>query len=577
MTNFQKNLFKLREFMLKNSIDYYIAFPHDEYLNEYSSLNDNSRYLITGFSGSTGPCLVSKDKVFLFVDGRYHIQAEQQTDRAVVTVVKTKLGKSPSIDLIEKLLKISKKGSKIAFCSSKISCSYFQRLSQMLKAKKLDFIELEFDPLSKIAKIQSVKEKNSLREISTAITGTSSSQKLEELLQRFQNLNINALLINKLDEIAYLTNLRGNEIPYSSAFKAKAFVLENKCHVFLETDNLPKDLSFDGNFVFHQKKDFEKFLTKIKSKKSLTVGMDKTYTNLADIRLLQKYSFTLQELEISPMSEMKSVKNETELNYLKDCFLKTDIAVSRAVVFLNNAVSEGKKISEKDFSQKVKTFLIEEEAIGLSFEPICASGKNTAIVHYTTPDQHKYIKPGDLVLLDCGAYYEGGYATDITRTFTAGGDEARASAKAKILYTTVLKAFLKGMHHKIKPNTSGFHIDKKVREIFKKNELKGFEFSHGTGHGIGLLVHEDPPRLGTSKDSKKPLKEGMCFSIEPGLYNKNFGGVRIENCVCLEKEDGELKIKSLTMYKLDENLIDYNYLSVKEKKQLRTYQENAVN
>jgi len=274
---------------------------------------------------------------------------------------------------------------------------------------------------------------------------------------------------------------------------------------------------------------------------------------------------------------MKSVKNIAELDYLKDCFLKTDIAVSRAVVFLNNAVSEGKKISEKDFSQKVKEFLIEEEAIGLSFEPICASGKNTAVVHYTTPDENKIIKTGDLVLLDCGAYYQGGYATDITRTFIAGGEKAKASTKVKRLYTTVLKAFLKGMNHKIKPNTSGFHIDKKVREVFKRNELNGFEFSHGTGHGIGLLVHEDPPRLGTSKESKKPLKEGMCFSIEPGLYNKNYGGVRIENGVCLEREEGEIKIKSLTMYKLDENLIDYNYLSAREKNQLRAYQENAVN
>ncbi len=577
MTNFHKNLSNLRKFMLKTGIDYYIATPYDEYLNEYSALNDNSRYLITGFSGSTGPCLVTKDRVFLFVDGRYHIQAEQQTDRNYITVVKTKLGKSPSVDLIEKLLKISKKGSKIALCSSKTGYSYLKRLSQMLAVKKPEFIELEADIISKIAKIKPVSEKNSLRQISTAIIGTSPLQKFAELLQRFQNLNINSLLISKLDEIAYLTNLRGNEIPYSSAFRAKALIYEDKCHIFMNLENLPKDLSLDNNFVFHPKKEFEKFLTKIKSKQDLTVGVDKIYTNLADIRLLQKYSFTLQELEISPTAEMKSVKNEAELNYIKDCFLKTDIAVSRAIIFLNNAVSEGKKISEKDFSQKVKACLIEEEAIGLSFEPICASGKNTAIVHYTTPDENKIIKTGDLVLLDCGAYYQGGYATDITRTFIAGGEEAKASAKAKRLYTTVLKAFLKGMNHKIKPNTSGFHIDKKVREVFKRNELNGFEFSHGTGHGIGLLVHEDPPRLGTSKESKKPFKEGMCFSIEPGLYNKNYGGVRIENGVCLEREEGELKIKSLTMYKLDENLIDYNYLSAREKNQLRAYQENAVN
>ena len=163
-------------------------------------------------------------------------------------------------------------------------------------------------------------------------------------------------------------------------------------------------------------------------------------------------------------------------------------------------------------------------------------------------------------MLDCGGYYEGGYATDITRTFLAGND-AKSDSLQKRVYTTVLKAFLNAYHLDIDEYTTGFDIDQKARSIIEENKPEGFLFSHGTGHGVGISVHEYPPSISPGELSKKPLKEGMCFTIEPGIYNDDWGGVRLENTVFLSKINGILKLQSLSKVSFDEKLIDFDMFS----------------
>ncbi|HBG49314.1 MAG TPA: hypothetical protein DDW90_07410 [Cyanobacteria bacterium UBA9971] len=294
--------------------------------------------------------------------------------------------------------------------------------------------------------------------------------------------------------------------------------------------------------------------------------------NLSDCRKLERLNHKLIEVKESPIAQMKAVKNKQELEHFRECFLKTDIVVNRAICWLNQNLEKEISISEKDFSDKVKSLFFEEGAVGLSFETIAASGKNTAFIHYTKADPEKIIKSGELVLLDCGGYFEGGYATDITRTFLAGGLRAEAGKKQKEIYTRVLKAFLYGINFELEENTTGFDIDKKVRNLINQDKPEGFNFSHGTGHGVGISVHESPPRLGPSETSKTKLLSGMVFTIEPGLYCEDFGGVRIENTVTLS----ENKIKSLTKAKLDDNLINYELLTEQEKVWLENYQKQSI-
>ncbi len=533
----------LRDFMKNEGINLFIAGSTDEHLSEYVCLNKNPRYLVTGFSGSTGDALVTPENVFLFVDGRYHLQAEKETSPETVTVVKVGLDKSPLKTLYEKIAEISSPGDKIGVVSTKTSCNAFKELQKILGNKEVTIAEFEFDPVMP-GQITGILRK--LTYVPPGIAGRKKAEKLELIKKYMQDNNIDLLLITSPEEIAYLSNLRGKEIPYSSAFKAKAIVYKDKLHIFRDETG------------------FEAFIGSISPE---NVYFCPATTTLSVYRKIEKLSGKIVEIKDSFIAEMKSLKTPRELDYMRECYLKTDIVMSRIIAWLNQDIERGVKITEKELSDKLKSLFSEEGAVSLSFEAITASAQNTAFIHYTNPDPEKVIAKGDLVLIDCGAYFEYGYATDQTRTFLAGGTRAKADKLQKHMYTAVLKAFLHGLNYEVNENTSGYDLDKRVREVIDANKPEGFSFSHATGHGIGIPVHESPPKIGPSETSKSPLKPGMCFTIEPGLYCEGEGGVRLENTVILEGN----KIKTLTRAGVDENLTDYDMLTEQEKQWLAEY------
>ncbi|MDD3012323.1 MAG: M24 family metallopeptidase [Candidatus Gastranaerophilales bacterium] len=569
----QKLIIELRSFMEKEGIDIFLVSSTDEYLNEYIDLKQNSRYLLTGFSGSTGDALVTRNNVFLFVDGRYHIQADQEVDKNIVTVVKLGLSESPRTALINKINELSESGSVVGFVNTKISYFSYKLFTEYLYEVKPVFREFNFDPVLMFSGVEESEAKEPLRYIGIEISGLTPLEKIDIILNEIKKLNIDALLVTKLEEIAYILNLRGKEIPCSSSFKAKAVIKNNKCLVFTDLNNLPACIEdrYDEKFEFLDIKLFDK---EFENYTDAVIGFIPGSMNLHDYRLTEKNKSV--QLETSPISKMKAIKNSAELDHMKECFRKSDIVINRAICWLNQGIEKGLKISEKDFAVRVKELFFEEGAYGLSFEVLAASGKNSAIIHYTNPDPEKFIQKGDIVLLDCGAYCEGGYATDTTRTFLAKDKHTIADEETKKIYTTVLKAFLHGLNYPLTENTSGYDIDKKVRKIINKDADVSFSFPHGTGHGVGLAVHESPPRLSPAEDAKKPLEFGMCFSIEPGLYKNEWGGVRLENTVTIEKENDKLIIRSLTRSKFDENLVDYDLLNDQEIGWLKNYQDNAI-
>lgn len=560
--------------MKEENLDFFIVNATDEYLNEYIDLKENSRYLLTGFSGSTGDALVTHKDVFLFVDGRYHLQAEKETNENFITVVKLDISTHPFTALIEKIAEISTENQTVGFTSTKISVANFKKLCE--KIKNINFKELDYDPVLKFADIK-LSHSGNIRYISEKITGLSAKEKFEQIKKKLDDINIDIFILTKLEEIAYLSNLRGNEIPFSSSFKAKAIIYKDKLTIFIEKSKISADITkfFGKEIEFKNINSFCENLQNNISRNNLNIGYEPKTTNLFTYRQIEKTQDKLIEIEISPIAEMMAIKNDSEFKHLQDCFKRTDIVVNKTIKWVNKNIRENIKISEKDLADYVKASYIEEGAYGLSFEVIAASGKNTAIIHHTNPDSEKFIQAGDLVLLDCGGYFEGGYATDITRTFLASS-MIKADKDKKKIYTRVLKAFLHGLNYEITGNNTGFDIDNKVREIINENLEEGFKFSHGTGHGIGISVHESLPRLGSTDASKIKLEPGMCFTIEPGLYNDNWGGVRLENAVSIVKTDFGMKIQTLAKSKFDETLIDYNELNKQEIQWLRDYQENAA-
>ena len=269
-------------------------------------------------------------------------------------------------------------------------------------------------------------------------------------------------------------------------------------------------------------------------------------------------------LRQSYKKEMKSVKTNAENEHYKKGFERTDKAIFATREYIEN----NENISEYDIAKKLEKNFYEFGARSLSFKSIVAKDGNSALAHYSQNSKSEILKDGSSVLIDCGAYYEGGYATDCTRVFVVG----TPSALQKEVYTVVLKGFLAASSKKITPNTSGYSLDRTARKVLEKHAPKGFEFSHALGHGIGISVHEAPPNLGISPLAKVPIKSNMCFTIEPGLYKKGFGGVRLENTFYMEEINGVRCVKSFSNMCFEKKLINFDLLSAREKKLLKNFE-----
>ena len=201
----------------------------------------------------------------------------------------------------------------------------------------------------------------------------------------------------------------------------------------------------------------------------------------------------------------------------------------------------------------------------MSFKSIVAKDKNSALAHYSKCSKDEILKDGSLVLIDCGAYYEQGLATDITRVFVKG----KPSELQRKVYTTVLKMFLNAYNYESQDGKYvGYNIDELARKIYSENEIDGFEFNHGLGHGIGVSVHEYPPNLSKNEMAKIEIKDNMCFTIEPGLYNEKHFGIRLENSCYMKKG----KITSLVHMNYEKKLIDFSMLNEQEKEWLNEFE-----
>lgn len=525
----------LVNFLKKNNYDYLIVNSTSEFLVEYNELEQNARYYLTGFSGSTGEALLSKNgELALFVDGRYHKQADNQAFDGV-EVVKLQLGETYLAKLTEKI----QPNAKLAIVANKTPLSFYKSLVKAFEGKNIETIALDKDPVFDFVEKKPFKNAPII-DIPLEISGQSTEEKITAIQNELRQNE--ARIITNLEQIAWILNKRSFAQNFSSCFKSKMIVEKDGYKVFY-ADKLSKY----ENYLKHSEKIF------IYSAKSLSYG---------DYLLIKDKS---KPVETDKIEQAKSIKNDAELNHMKSCFERTDIVVTKTADFVNSANA----LTEQELVKFVEKEFFAQDALSLSFNTILASGKNSALAHYSTDMTAKtVINKGDFVLLDCGAYFEGGYSTDITRVFCMG----EPNDEAKRVYTTVLKANLNAYHTKITPALCGYDIDKIARNVISEANLDGYNFNHSTGHGVGIGVHEFPPSISPSELAKTPLKNGMVFTIEPGAYNPDFGGVRLENTVYFKDN----KITSFSKVRFEEKLINYSMLNEQEKTWLKDWQENAL-
>ena len=508
---------ELRNFMKENSVDYFYINTSDEYLLEYNDMETCFRYKLTGFSGSMGEALLTKDELYLFVDGRYHTQADLETNPDVVEVVKLGLGEGH----LQKMEQIVKPNSTFALTSKTVALKTFDTMKEKFRDKNIKFIKLSGNPVFK-----PVEKNKKTRAVNFRI-GLTPKEKLE----KFNLKKDEALLVNALDEIAYLTNLRSFDIPFSSSFYSKVIVENDRINLFSDAEIVNADKVIN---IFPLK-DFENYLTSLNKKILYT----KQNINLYNYELIKN---NCEELKQSPIEIMKSVKTDDELEYIKECYKKTDIVVNK----VKGLVESITPITEKELADFVEQEFMNVGAKAQSFTPIVAFGKNSAIIHYKDYDNKKTLKDGDFVLVDCGGYFEGGYASDITRTFHRG----ELTDEQKMIYEAVKKAHLTVLNSTFDTPPTAFELDKIARDILKEYENLGYNFSHSLGHGVGINVHEHPPVLAPVENSKIPLQENMVFTIEPGLYKEGTGGVRLENSVYMKRENGKYCFKALSFVEM---------------------------
>ena len=491
------------------NLDYLLVCCTNEYLVEYPALSENARYTLTGFSGSTGDALITKDNIYLFVDGRYHTQADNEAKDGV-TVVKLKLGQKQD-DEIRKLISPDKT---LGVVAKKVSQARLEKFKEY-KIKLLDNDPInDFTELHNVEYVQVMPAKEYHPESPTFITN--------------------------LEEVSYISGKRDFSKDCSSKIWAKLYADKEK-QILLTNGSDEFLRNFDGELV-----------------------VDKNSINAHDYSLIKNPIHRISEIK-----QMKAVKSKEELNAYKKAFERTD----KAVMAIREYIENNDNLSEFDIASRLREEFIKYGAKSLSFNSIVAINQNSALAHYAKNDKNVILKDGSLVLIDCGAYYESGLATDITRVFVKG----KPNELQKQVYTTVLKAFLNAFNYtnqhltlalssKEREYVTGFEIDKLAHSILD-NKIEGFTFGHGLGHGIGINVHEAPPNLSQNEIAKTQIVDGMTFTIEPGLYNPEYFGVRLENSCYMECG----KIHSFVKMGYEGKLINYDLLNEQEKEWLKDF------
>lgn len=506
----------LRNIIKENKLDALLINSTNEYLVEYNQLEENLIYSLTGFSGSTGDAIITSDKIYLFVDGRYHIQADNEVNPEIVTVIKLQNTET----MLDKMKELFKHNSILGIDYSKNSQKRIEDFEKYFTLKSIEFTQAH------------IFNTNQPENIPLSYTGKTGKEKLALLRERLDEED--AILVTNLEEVSYLFNLRDFSKPYTAKVTKRALITRKDSKLYDRTE-------FET---------YKKDILDIKGK----IYVDKSTINGRDFNIVGSNAAFFDK---SPIQWMKAVKTNEEIEHYKEAFKKTDLAVRAIREYIQNT----ENISEFDIAEQLEKEFIRYGAKSLSFKSIVAKDKNSALAHYSKCAKNEIIKDGSLVLIDCGAYYDGGLATDITRVFVKG----EPTPLQKLVYTTVLKAFLYAFNSL---PTNGFEIDARVREFFKENYIDGFVFNHGLGHGIGVSVHEYPPNLSCNELAKVNLEENMCFTIEPGLYNKDHFGIRLENSCYLQNG----KINSFVHMNYEKKLIDYALLTTQEKEWLKDFE-----
>ncbi len=527
----------------KYNIDGYIIPKNDEFFSEYSA-NDRLK-TITKFSGSAGYSIILKKKNYLFVDGRYSIQAKKES------------GKNFKIVDLQKI----------------INCNLFQNLSIGFDPKiftsnqiKKFFYKnnksksIEPNLIDQIHKYK-VKSSKPFFSLKNKIVGEDYKTKIMKISKYLNKNKSDFLFITAPENIAWLLNIRGHDNPNSPIPNCQLIINNKNSFYLIAHKNKLSKLISEKKIKSDQAiepKNFSKFISNLKGKKII---IDKNTCSIFFENILKK-KFKILNVE-DPIYLFKSLKNKTEIKSMLKAHIFDGVALTKFIYWMKNI--NKKIITEFEAQNKLENFRKKnKDYLYPSFNTIAGTAGNAAIVHYrATKKNTKKIKKKDIFLCDSGGQYKYG-TTDVTRTICF----SKPKKNIKNIFTRVLKGHIAVVKSNLNKYSSGNLIDIRARKFLKKINL---DYQHGTGHGVGffLNVHEGPQSI--SKFNKVKLREGMILSNEPGYYKKDKFGIRIENLIYVKKNKNKMYFENLTLAPIDKDLINFDLLTNDEKSYLWRY------
>jgi Xaa-Pro aminopeptidase len=543
----KNKIIKLKNLIKIKNLDGYIVPKNDAYFSEYSSpdrLKD-----ISNFSGSAGFAIILRKENYLFVDGRYTLQAQIQSGKNFKILEIPKFSTEYIFKKKKKLL--------LGFDSQLFTSTGLKKKF----SKNFDLLAIKENLIDRIYKNNSKKTISLFYNLDKKVSGEDMNSKINKLTKIMKSKNIDNSFISAPENVAWLLNIRGKDNPNSPIPNCKIILTKSKKIFFFSCPKKIKNIKKHKDYRkinFYTYQEFSKVINELKGK---NFSIDSSTCSIYNEDLI-KTLFNIK-VKIDPCYDLKSIKNKVELKGMINAHIEDGLALTKFIYWIKNL--NKKKISEVDAQDKLERFRkLNKNYLFPSFNTIAGTGANGAIVHYrATKKKTSIIKKNEIFLCDSGGQYKYG-TTDVTRTICFS-DQKKS---IKDIFTKVLKGHIAVAQADLNYNRTGKQIDKKARQFLNES---GLDYSHGTGHGVGffLNVHEGPQSI--SKYNSIPLKQGMVLSNEPGFYKKGSFGIRIENLVYIKKIKNKLFFENLTLAPIEKRLINFKLLNENEKDYLFKY------
>lgn len=570
----KQKLNALRILMKEKKIDAYLVPTDDFHGSEYVGDYFKCRKYITGFTGSAGTAIITQDMAGLWTDGRYFIQAADQLRDTTIELFKSG---EPGVPTVHQFLNDKlEEGMCLGFDGRTVSAREAEELQELLQEKHITF-SVNDDLIGEIWEDRPVLSCEPVMELDIRWTGKSRADKIAEIREQMKAKEADTFILTSLDDIAWLLNIRGNDIHCCPVVLSYLVMMENELRLYANaaafSEEIRSNLEADGVKIYPYD-DVYSYVQSISSDKKVLLSRANVNSRLvsnipSEVTILDEPNLTLLP---------KAVKNETEMENERIAHIKDGVAVTKFIHWLKKNVTRT-TITELSTAEKLYQFRSEQEHfLGESFDPIIAYGTHAAIVHYSATEATDIpLEARGMVLADTGGHYLEG-TTDITRTIVLGP----VTAKEKKFFTAVLRGNLNLAAAKFKYGCTGLNFDYLARGPLW--EL-GEDYNHGTGHGVGYLlnVHEGPNSFRWKNLPGNPapvLEEGMITSDEPGYYLENEFGIRHENLVLCKKAEktsfGQFMcFEPLTMVPFDLEGINPEEMTERERKLLNDYHQKV--